>query len=202
MSRLAHEAPRRFHQSRCLISEEVGYVDHPSRFCLFPFAGEAIRLLNDNDWLAIVVTNQSGVARGYFPEAMIHAVHNRLKDELESGGARLDAIYYCSHHPTIGHPPYRLDCDCRKPKPGLIHRALKDFDVDLSRSWVIGDRYVDVELAGNAGLRSALVMTGYGREEWEHQRNSWQTQPDILAEDLLEAVLRITKAPLRVGDAE
>ena len=184
------------------ISEEVGYLDHPSRFRLLPGAAEAVRLLNESGWLAIVVTNQAGVAYGYFPEEMIGAVHDRMKEELESAGARLDAIYYCAHHPTIGHPPYRLDCDCRKPKPGLIHRALGDFDIDLSQSWVIGDRYVDIELAANAGARSALVMTGYGRGEWEHQRDSWQTEPEIVSENLLEAVLRIAEEPARVANAE
>ena len=173
------------------ISEEVGYVNHPSRFRLFPFAAEAIRLLNQNGWLAIVVTNQAGVARGYFPEAMITAVHDRLKEELGSQAAQLDAIYFCAHHPTIGEPPYRLDCDCRKPKPGLINQALADFDIDLSQSWMVGDRYGDIELARNAGTRSALVMTGYGRGEWEHRRNSWQTEPDLVAEDLLAAVREI-----------
>lgn len=176
------------------ISEEVGYVNHPSRFQLFPFAAEAIRLLNQNEWLAIVVTNQAGVARGYFPEEMIHAVHDRLRNELESDGARVDAIYYCAHHPSIGATPYRIDCDCRKPKPGLIHQAMKDFDIDLSQSWVIGDRYVDVDLARNAGTHAALVMTGYGRGEWEHQRNSWQTNPDLVAEDLLSAVRKVIAA--------
>jgi D-glycero-D-manno-heptose 1,7-bisphosphate phosphatase len=173
------------------ISEEVGYVNHPSRFRLFPFAAEAIRLLNQNGWLAIVVTNQAGVARGYFPETMITTVHQQLKEELESQAAKLDAIYFCAHHPTIGEPPYRLDCDCRKPKPGLINQALADFDIDLSQSWVVGDRYGDIELARNAGTRSALVMTGYGRGEWEHQRGSWQTEPDLVAEDLLAVVREI-----------
>jgi D-glycero-D-manno-heptose 1,7-bisphosphate phosphatase len=173
------------------ISEEVGYVNHPSRFRLFPFAAEAVRLLNDNDWLAILVTNQAGVARGYFSEDMVGEVHARLKEQIESQGARLDAIYYCAHHPTIGNAPYRIDCNCRKPKPGLIRCAMKEFDIDLSQSWVIGDRYVDVELARNAGAHSALVMTGYGRDEWEHQRNRWQTEPELVVEDVLAAAKEI-----------
>ena len=177
------------------LSEEVGYINHPSRFRLFPFAAEAVRLLNDHHWLAIVVTNQAGVARGYFSEEMVGEVHARLKQQIESLGARLDAIYYCAHHPTVGHAPYRLDCDCRKPKPGLIHCAMKDFDIDLSRSWVIGDRYVDVELARNAGAHSALVMTGYGRGEWEHQRTWWQTEPELVGEDVLAAVKQIIAQP-------
>ena len=105
------------------ISEEVGYVNHVSRYRVFPFAAEAIRTLTGAGWLAILVTNQAGVARGYFAEEMIGRVHEVLTAELAHGGARLDAIYYCPHHPSVGEPPYRLDCDCRKPRPGLLRRA-------------------------------------------------------------------------------
>ena len=171
------------------LSEEVGYINHPSRFRIFPHAGAAVKLLNDNGWLAIVVTNQSGVARGYFPEEMIGAVHEQLKIELQD--AQLDAIYYCAHHPSVGEPPYRFDCDCRKPKTGLIDRAAKDFEIDMPASWMVGDRYGDVELARNAGLRSAFVLSGYGRGEWEYQRQSWEHEPDLICDNLLEAVKMI-----------
>jgi D-glycero-D-manno-heptose 1,7-bisphosphate phosphatase len=173
------------------ISEEVGYINHPSRFRLFPYAATAIRSLNDHGWLAIVITNQAGVARGYFSEDMIQTVHAEMTNELARRGARIDAVYYCAHHPSVGELPYRFDCDCRKPKPGLITRATRDFNIDLARSWMVGDRYSDVELARNAGLQSMFVMSGYGRGEWEHQRASWTEQPDLVAEDLLEAVTRI-----------
>ncbi|MBA2527279.1 MAG: HAD hydrolase-like protein, partial [Pyrinomonadaceae bacterium] len=93
-------------------------------------------------------------------------------------------------------PPYRIDCDCRKPKPGLIHRAAKEFDIDLADSWMVGDRYGDIELARNAGVNSAFVMSGYGRGEWEHQRQNWNHQPDLTANHLLEAVKRIIEEPL------
>ena len=173
------------------ISEEVGYVNHPSRFRVFPYAAAAVKLLNENGWLAIVVTNQAGVARGYFPEAMIGTVNDQLKAELQTGGAQLDAIYYCAHHPSVGEPPYRLDCDCRKPKPGLITKAAKDFNIDLAQSWMVGDRYSDIELARNAGVKSALVLSGYGRGEWEHRRDTWKHQPDLVSTDLVEAVTTI-----------
>jgi len=173
------------------ISEEIGYVNHPSRYRVFPYAAEAVRLLNEAGWLAILVTNQAGVARGYFTEDLIAAVHDVLKLELESKGAHLDAIYYCAHHPSVGELPYRFDCDCRKPKPGLILRASAEFDIDLQQSWMIGDRYSDIELARNAQTRSAFVLSGYGRGEWEYQRAAWQHQPDLVAEDLLEAVKKI-----------
>jgi len=184
------------------ISEEVGYINHPSRFRVFPYAAAAIRHLNENDWLAIVVTNQAGVARGYFTEEMVKTVHAEMTAELGRQGARLDAIYYCAHHPSVGAPPYRYDCDCRKPRPGLIKQAVEDFDVDLAASWMVGDRYSDVELARNAGVHSMFVLSGYGRGEWEHQRQNWIEQPDKVAENLLEAVRMIVASDNSVGSAE
>jgi D-glycero-D-manno-heptose 1,7-bisphosphate phosphatase len=180
------------------ISEEVGYVNHPSRFRLFPYSPAAIRTLNEKHWLAILVTNQAGVARGYFSEDVILRVHDRLSAELSDQHARLDAIYYCAHHPTVGEPPYRLDCDCRKPKAGLIHRAAQDFDIDLGASWMVGDRYSDIEMAKNAGLCSAFVLSGYGRGEWEYQRVGWKYQPDLVCENLLEAVESIVRSSSNV----
>lgn len=175
------------------ISEEVGYVNHPSRFRLFPYSAEAIRILNDAGWLAILITNQAGVARGYFSEDVIHAVHDQLTRDLQNESARLDAIYYCAHHPSVGEPPYRSDCDCRKPKTGLIQQAANDFEIDLAASWMAGDRYSDVELARNAGLRSVFVLSGYGRGEWEYQSQAWSHRPDLVCENLLEAVKSIVK---------
>jgi len=170
------------------ISEEVGYINHLSRFRLFPYAAAALRRLRELGYLAIVITNQAGVARGYFSEKMVQAIHKRMTEELEASDAALDAIYYCAHHPSVGEPPYQLDCDCRKPKPGLLLRAARDYDIDLPNSWMVGDRYSDVELAANAGVKSALVLSGYGRGEWEHQRDNWTRQPNLIAEDLLAAV--------------
>lgn len=179
------------------ISEEVGYVNHITRYRVFPFAADAVRALNEAGWLAVLVTNQAGVARGYFKEELIGEVHAILARELRREGARLDAVYYCPHHPSAGEPPFRRDCDCRKPKPGLILRAARELDVDIARSWMVGDRYSDIELARNAGSRSAFVLTGYGRGELEHQSGAWSHRPDIIAEDLLEAV----RAIIEDGDA-
>ena len=170
------------------ISEEVGYINHVSRFRLFSYSAAALNQLHENGYLAIVITNQAGVARGYFSEEMVQAIHEQMTKDLEASGATLDAIYYCAHHPSVGEALYRLDCDCRKPKPGLLFRAARDYDIDLANSWMVGDRYSDIELAANAGVKSALVLSGYGRGEWEHQRDNWTTQPDLVAEDLLAAV--------------
>jgi D-glycero-D-manno-heptose 1,7-bisphosphate phosphatase len=182
------------------VSHEVGYVNHLSRFRPYPWTVEAIRLLNRAGLAAVVVTNQAGVARGYFPESLIHEVHTSLRASVEAGDARLDGIYFCPHHPTVGEPPYRQDCDCRKPRPGLLKRAQAELGLDLERSWVVGDRHGDLELAWRVGARAALVKTGYGRGELQHFAAGWKRPPDLVAEHLLEAVERIVSAG--TGDAK
>jgi D-glycero-D-manno-heptose 1,7-bisphosphate phosphatase len=160
-----------------------------SRFRMFPLAAAAIRRLNDANLPVIVVTNQSGVGRGYFPESMVHTVHELMKRQLAVVGAHLNAIYYC---------PHGLDdeCNCRKPKPGMLERAAREHGVDLQRSFVVGDRYGDVELAHAKGSRGVLVRTGYGEEDLRENGVTWPRQPDYVADDLAAAVdwiLRQTK---------
>jgi D-glycero-D-manno-heptose 1,7-bisphosphate phosphatase len=170
------------------LSEEVGYVNHLSRFRLLPSTVPAIRRVNEAGWRAILVTNQAGVARGYFDEWLIHEVHAKLTAELQTGGAHLDAVYFCAHHPTLGRPPYRLDCDCRKPKPGMLLRGAQEFGLDLTRCFVVGDRYGDVKLAHRVGAKGVLALTGYGLGEYEYQREQWERPPDYIAENALTAV--------------
>lgn len=174
------------------LADEVGYVNHLSRFRLFPYSVEAVRLVNRSGWLAVLVTNQAGVARGYFPESLVHEVHAFLRSTLEAGGARLDGIYYCPHHPA-GGPPYGIDCDCRKPRPGLLRRAATELGIDLARSCVIGDRLGDLQLAWSVGARGVLVKSGYGLGELTYHAASWPRQPDLVAETLFEAVARILR---------
>jgi len=169
------------------ISEEVGYVNHISRFRLFPWASESIRNLNQHGLRTIVVSNQAGVARGYFSEDLVVEIHSKLNQDMQKDGAHLDAVYYCPHHPSAGKLPYRKVCGCRKPKPGMLLRATEEFGVDIQQSFVIGDRYSDIELADHSGARSIFVLSGYGRGEYEYQRNNWTVQPDWVVENLLEA---------------
>lgn len=173
------------------IAEEVGYLDHPSRFRLLPGSAHAIRLLNDNGWKVVVVTNQSGVARGFFSEEMVGQVNDLMRSELAAAGARVDGVYYCPHHPSSGVAPYVVDCDCRKPKPGLLLQAATELNIDLGQSWMVGDRYGDVAVAHAASVQSALVLTGYGRDEWEARGKIWVHQPDLVAEDLLEVARKL-----------
>jgi len=181
------------------LSHEVGYVNHLSRFRLYPYAVDAVRLINRSGFLAVVVTNQAGVARGYFPESLVHEVHGALRAALEKGGARLDGLYVCLHHPSVGDPPYRQDCDCRKPRPGLLRRAETELGVDLRRSWMVGDRRNDLEVAWNAGARAALVRSGYGLGELTYHAPAWPRQPDLVADNLLEAVQKIVAASAAEG---
>ncbi|OLC11981.1 MAG: D,D-heptose 1,7-bisphosphate phosphatase [Candidatus Rokubacteria bacterium 13_1_40CM_69_27] len=170
------------------LTEEVGYVNHPTRLQLLPRAAQAVRALNSAGVAAVVVTNQAGVARGYFSEEVLHAVNAELIAQLKQAGAHLDGIYVCPHHPTDGQPPYRADCDCRKPKPGLLLRAASELGLDLRASAVVGDKPSDLVVAGAVGARSVLVLTGYGRGEWEYRRASFPAMPDHVASDLLDAV--------------
>lgn len=167
---------------------EGGYINHPSRLELIPTTAAGIRLCNENGILAVVATNQAGVARGYFTEDLIHVVHNRMKDLLKEQSAYLDGVYYCPHHPHEGKPPYRAECNCRKPLPGMIEQAAKELPVDLSRSYMVGDKISDSEFGHRLGLRTVMVMTGYGRGEYEYQRQDWKDTPDFIAENLEEAV--------------
>jgi D-glycero-D-manno-heptose 1,7-bisphosphate phosphatase len=168
------------------VNEPVGFINHISLFRLFPWSVEAIRLVNRAGFLAVLVTNQSGVARGLYTEELVEEVHSRLNDMLDEGGAHLDGVYYCPHGLAGG-------CDCRKPKPGMLLQAERDLEVDLARSYVIGDTYSDLEMAWNVGARAALVLTGYGRGNYEHHRHQWARQPDKVAPDLYAAVAEIVR---------
>ncbi len=163
------------------IAEEVGYANHLSRFQLFPFAARAIRRLNEAKIPVVVVTNQSGVARGFFPEELIHRIHEKMGAELAAEGARLEAIYYCPHGKEDR-------CACRKPLPGMLERAAREHGLELAGSVIVGDRCGDMEMGLKVGCRSILVLTGYGRGEYEWNCSRWTQPPDHVAENLAEAV--------------
>ena len=171
------------------VSEEVGYMYNLDLYKPFSWAGQALKRINDSGMKAVLITNQSGIGRGYFPESLVHAVHDVLIAELARSDARLDGIYYCPHQPDIR-------CECRKPKPGMILRAAHELHIDVSKSFMIGDKYVDVEAAWAAGTKSILVRTGYGAEELEIFRDA-PHQPHFVADNLLHAVEAILSGKVK-----
>jgi D-glycero-D-manno-heptose 1,7-bisphosphate phosphatase len=168
------------------IAEEVGYANHISRFVVYPFAATAIRRLNEAGLPVIVVTNQSGVARGFFPESLIGRMHEKMVEELAAGGAHVDGMYYCPH--------IRDDqCSCRKPLPGMLEQAAREHNLEISGSVLVSDRYNDIQMGHENGCRTILVLTGYGRGDYEWNRAKWPRQPDYVVENLADAVEIILK---------
>lgn len=170
------------------VNEQMGYINHISRFRLLPRAASAIRLLNDQGIPVVIVSNQSGLARGYFPDVLLDEVHEKMNRLLAGAGAHLDGIYVCPHHPEAVVAKYRAACDCRKPKTGLLTRAAADLDLDLGRSYIVGDRWSDLKAAERCQATGVLVLTGYGRGEYEYIGPARELQPHMVAEDLYDAV--------------
>lgn len=175
------------------INEQMGYINHVSRFVLLPGTAEGIRLLNRHQYMVIIVSNQSGVARGYFPIELVDQVHVRMKALLEKENASVDGIFFCPHHPRGIVAEYSITCDCRKPRPDLIRKACERFDIDMANSYVIGDRCMDIELAHRSGLKGILVATGYGPGEIEYVLPFTPFKPTHIGKDLLDAVRWILK---------
>ncbi len=158
------------------IAKDVHYCRRLEDFELLPLAAEGIRLLNQRGFKVIVVTNQSGIARGYFSEETLAKIHQKMKVELARQGAFVDAIYHCPHHPDEG-------CECRKPNPKLVRRAVNDHHIDLERSFVVGDLQMDIELGKAVSCKTILVL----QEQQEEQLNSQSKPPDYIAADLHQA---------------
>jgi D-glycero-D-manno-heptose 1,7-bisphosphate phosphatase len=146
------------------INIEKEYLCRVEDFEFIPGAPEAIKKLKDAGFLVIVVTNQSGVARGYFGIDDVHDLHDHMQRELTAFGTSIDAFYLCPHHPEEGKGVYRCECECRKGAPGLLLQASADYAIDLESSYMIGDKLTDVEAGERAGCTPIMVMTGYGNE--------------------------------------
>lgn len=160
--------------------EEVNFLSRVEDLRLFPYTAESVKLLKDNGYLVIVITNQSGIGRDIYTEADMHAIHSQIQIELDNS---IDAFYFCPHLPDAG-------CKCRKPGLGMIESALGDFDIDIERSWMVGDKKIDVETGFVGDMSTVLVLTGYGQE---HQV-LLETLPTLISADLREAVKSIVSS--------
>ncbi len=160
--------------------EEVNFLSRVEDLRLFAFSASAVKSLKDAGFLVIVVTNQSGIGRGVYDEAAMHAIHEQIQIDLDGA---IDAFYFCPHLPCDG-------CECRKPNLGMIDAAQRDFNIDMERSWMVGDKKIDVETGQLARLRTALVLTGYGHTH----HNLLEEQPSLIAQDLGRAAMSIVDA--------
>ena len=177
------------------LNTELDYLSRPEELQLIPNAARAIREANEFGVKVFIITNQSGIARGLFTEMDLAAIHKRLITMLGHEGARVDAIYYCPHHPEYGQTPYKKACDCRKPKTGMLKKGAKEFGIKLSRSFVIGDRCIDMQAGKAAGCTTAFVLTGYGAVE---RGECGETNiVDFVASDAYEAWLHIKEMLLQ-----
>jgi len=154
-----------------VLIHEVHYLSDLQQIRIFADVAQGLTRLKDAGFLLIMITNQSGVARGYFNEDFVQEVYQNINESLH-----LDAMYYCPHH-LKGHAPYNIPCHCRKPKPGMIEQAMSDFTIDPSKSFMIGDKLCDVELASNAGITGIQLLTGHGVEEEEKVRSKFPQTP-------------------------
>jgi D-glycero-D-manno-heptose 1,7-bisphosphate phosphatase len=169
------------------LNEEVEFLSSPQQLRLIPGAAQAVRAVNDRGLAACVISNQSGIARGLFTEEDLVPIHAKLAREMDLEGARIDRIYYCPHHPTLGNPPYNVACDCRKPRPGMLERAGREMALDLPRSFVIGDRLIDVQAAHAVGAGGILVLTGWGTRARDEIK-AGDVGPEFIADSVKEAV--------------
>lgn len=192
----APKMPAAFLDRDGTIIEDLGYLGDPARIQFIPGAQDALRALRASGYRLILVTNQAGVARGLITETDVQRVNQRLQELLADAGVPLDGIYYCPHHAEAGPPEYRRDCGSRKPGPGMIERARRDFALDLERSVIIGDHLSDAGVARHfAGMRGITVLTGHGPDQYEKVRKGEAPAPDHVAADLLSAVTWLLRRP-------
>jgi D-glycero-D-manno-heptose 1,7-bisphosphate phosphatase len=173
-----------------VIIDDVHHLSAPSQVQIIPGSAEAIAALNRAGWPVVVVTNQSGVARGLFTLDVLHAVHRRISEQLLGKGARVEAYFFCPHHPAAEVAEYRLECSCRKPRPGMLVRAARELGLDLAGSWMIGDRDTDLQAGAAAGTRTILVRTGYGASLDAASLDRNALNLEVVAKDLADAVVK------------
>lgn len=175
--------------------DEVGHIRSPDQVSLTPGCPEALKILARLGYRLIVVSNQAGIAKGYFTHEDMNAINARMATLLVEKGAKVDDILYCPHHPTEGNPPYRKACRCRKPSPGMLEEAAHRHGLDLASSYMIGDKLIDIEAGFRAGCKTILVLTGYGLREFERIKEALVI-PQAVAADIYAAALLILSRSL------
>jgi len=169
------------------LNEEVDFLRSPGEIVLIPGSAAAVRAFNASGIFTCVISNQSGVARGFITEQDLIPIHAELERLLALEGAKLDRIYYCPHHPDAGNPPYNIACDCRKPGTGMLRRGERELGIDLERSVVVGDRLSDLRAGIAVGATTVLVLTGYGMRALR-ECEAEQVKPDFVSPSLAGAV--------------
>ena len=162
------------------------YLDDPDKFEMYPGVGEGVKKLKDDGFKIIVMTNQSGIARGYFTEDVLLSIHKTMAIKLDAFDVKLDGIYYCPHHPDD-------DCDCRKPNTGLFENAIEEHDIDVNQSYMIGDKILDVCAGQKIGVKTVLILEAHARDEIISTKNEWECHSDYVADNFIDAVEWILK---------
>ena len=175
------------------LNVEVNYLHRKEDLVLLPGVPEALKAFKDQGYKLVVITNQAGVARGYYTEEDVKELHRYMNELLAGQGAGIDAFYYCPHHPEHGIGKYKIPCHCRKPETGMFEMAEQGFEVDKASSWMIGDKLIDIEAGRNYGVRTVLVGTGYGAGVHDEQKKKGDFPYDLYADDLLEAYDEINR---------
>lgn len=175
----------------CISPDKYGYISDPDAYSLYPYTGEALRILKELGFMLFIVSNQSGIARGYFGIKELESVMQRMRQLVAEQGVELDGIYYSPYYKDGVISPWNIEHPDRKPGLGMYHKALSEHRFQTGSSWMIGDRYTDVEFGKKAGLKTILLLSGNGWGELKTSIKTWQYQPDLICEDLLTAAKMI-----------
>jgi len=163
------------------INRDVHYLDSPDKFIMYLGVGQGIKTLKKKGYKIIVITNQSGIGRGYFTEKQLLSIHKKMAEEFQQFGVALDGIYYCPHHPDD-------QCNCRKPRTGLFEKAITDHDIDVKKSFMIGDKILDIGAGKKMCVKTVLIPEPHVRDDCLSKKNAWEYAPDYIADDFCDAV--------------
>lgn len=178
------------------INIDAGYINDPDSFVMYPFAPQAVRMLNDAGFLAVIITNQSGLGRGFFTLDIMNNIHKKMYSIFDKNGVIINGLYYCPHDPNAKIAEFKADCNCRKPKTGMVDAAINELPIDTNNMYFIGDKYSDMKTGFASGCKTIMVETGYGKGELLNNSHKWDRMPHKTAANLLEAARLILRKEL------